>query len=117
MCVCGATQQCLISVILGGVVVTQQIPDLAQSDLRVGSGVGETCKGRRAKTESARVSEVCASWLELGGVFTVGGDDDDVLSLIEVILGALCLKQADHLVNTMQRGVQVGPRFPPVACR
>lgn len=24
--------------------VTQQIPDLVQSDLRIGSGVGETCK-------------------------------------------------------------------------
>lgn len=54
---------------------------------------------------------------ERGGVFTVSGDDDDVLSLVELVLGALLLEEADHLINTVQSSVEVGPRFPAMACR
>lgn len=38
------TQQCLFSVILGCVVVTQQSSDLGQSNPRILPSVGETCK-------------------------------------------------------------------------
>lgn len=48
-------------------------------------------------------------------MFTIGRYDDDVLGLVEVVLGAVLLEEAHHLVDPVQGGVQVGARLLPVA--
>lgn len=49
--------------------------------------------------------------------FTISFYDDNVLSLIEIIVGGVLLEVTDHFTDTVQRGVEVGACFTAVACR
>lgn len=49
-------------------------------------------------------------------VFTICFYDDDVLSLIKMAVGTARLKEADHLIDTVQRSVEVGARLMTMAC-
>lgn len=63
-CVSCATQQGLVSVVLGRVVVTQQMSDLDERNLRIGSRVGETFKQKSKDTVRACPKHV-GTWRRL----------------------------------------------------
>lgn len=50
-------------------------------------------------------------------VLTICFYDDDVLSLIKMVVGAVLFKEVDHLTDTVQGRVEVGARLTPMACR
>lgn len=47
--------------------------------------------------------------------FTVCLDEDDVLGLVKVVAVSFFLEDADHHIDTMQRCIDVGACFMPVA--
>lgn len=135
---CHVTQHCLICVIGWCGLVAQKITDTGQSNLRLHPRVRETCRQQRhtdrmkaipfLNTERAQMS--CRSFFFWGGkcfsspslwdiscVVTVCFYDDDVLGLVKVVLGAVSLEVADHLIDTSQGSVEVGARLFSMACR
>lgn len=49
-------------------------------------------------------------------VFTICFYDYDILSLIEMVLGAVLFKETDHLIDTIQRSIEVGSCLSSVTC-
>lgn len=68
--------------------------------------------------EQRQVDNMCNFylWLELHSVFTISGYDDNVLSLVEMILGPIFLKKFDCQFDTLQCSMEIGPCFTPMAC-
>lgn len=106
-------------VFIGATRVAQNTPDILQGIDGVWASVRVACRGRKREPEFGVIEQIVAAAIVLliCLFYTVRFYDDNILGLIKIVSIPVRPEEADHLIDTLQGGIEVGACLVAVACR